>query len=289
MRIDLHAHSTASDGTEPPAEVVRRAAAAGLDVVALTDHDTTAGWPAAAAALAGHGGRIALVPGAEISAAVTGAATGRRIGVHLLGYLFDPAEPALAGELALLRDDRRRRAARMVELLAGLGAPVTYDDVAALAAGAPVGRPHVARALVAAGVVPDLAAAFGPEWIGTGGRAWVAKRAVEAATAVELVRRAGGVTVLAHPAAGRCGPVLADDDVAALAAAGLTGIEVDHPDHDRAARDRLRALAGGLGLVVTGASDDHGAATGHRLGAELTAPEAYEALVEAAGHPPLAA
>jgi predicted metal-dependent phosphoesterase TrpH len=286
MRIDLHTHSSASDGTESPAAVMRRAAAAGVDVVALTDHDTVAGWDDAVAALPPG---LTLVPGAEISAGAADAETGRRISLHVLGYLFDPAQPALAAELAAARDDRATRARRMVDRLVELGAPVTYDEVAAIAGDAPVGRPHIARALTAAGVVPDPAAAFTAEWIGSGGRAWVGKRAIDPVSVVRLVAAAGGVTVLAHPGAHRRGPVVADAVVAELAAAGLSGVEVDHPDHDDATRARLRGLAGDLGLVVTGSSDDHGALTGHRIGAETTEPAAYEALLAAAAHRPVAA
>ena len=272
MRIDLHVHSTASDGTRPSAEVMARAAAAGLDVVALTDHDTTAGW-AAAAATAPDG--LTLVPGAEISCAVGDPS----ISLHLLAYLFDPWEPDLAAELAALREDRARRATAMVERLRGLGAPVEHAVVAGLAGDGAVGRPHIARAMVEAGVVPHAAAAFTPEWIGDGGRAWVAKHALDPVEAIALVRKAGGVTVFAHPAAVKRGPVVGDDVVAALAAAGLAGLEVDHPDHDAGDRRRLRELAASYGLIVTGASDDHGTFTGDRLGCETTAPAEYEALV----------
>jgi predicted metal-dependent phosphoesterase TrpH len=272
MLIDLHVHSTASDGTRPPAEVMARAAAAGLDVVALTDHDTTAGWaPAAAAVPAG----LILVPGAEISCA----AGSPRTGLHLLAYLFDPWQPELAAELAALRHDRSRRATAMVNRLRELGAPVEHAVVADLAGDGAVGRPHIARAMVEAGVVPDAAAAFTPEWIGDGGRAWVAKHALDPVEAIALVRKAGGVTVFAHPAATRRVPVVGDEVVAAMAQAGLAGLEVDHPDHDENDRHRLRELAAAYGLVVTGSSDDHGTFTGDRIGCETTDPSQYEALV----------
>jgi predicted metal-dependent phosphoesterase TrpH len=276
MRIDLHVHSTASDGTRPPAEVMARAVAAGLDVVALTDHDTTAGWAAAAGALPGG---LTLLPGAEISCAVEDPGSGEVVGLHLLGYLFDPAEPALAAELYALREDRRRRATEMVELLRSLGAPVDHAVVAALAGDGAVGRPHIARALVQAGVVPHAGAAFTPEWIGDGGRAWVAKHAMDPLAAIALVRAAGGVTVLAHPGAETRGAVVGDDVIAAMAAAGLDGIEVDHPDHSAPTRHRLSSLAESLQLLATGSSDDHGSFTGDRIGCETTSPAAYEALV----------
>ena len=235
MRIDLHVHSTASDGTRPPGEVMARAAAAGLDVVALTDHDTTAGWAQAQAAAPSG---LTLLPGAEISCAVDDC--GSVVGVHLLAYAFDPDEPALAAELLALRDDRRRRATEMVDRLRSLGAPVEHAAVAELTGDGAVGRPHIARALVAAGVVPHTEAAFSPDWIGEGGRAWVAKHALVPADAIALVRQAGGVTVFAHPAAATRGAIVGDEVIAAMAAAGLDGLEVDHPDHDAATRTRLR-------------------------------------------------
>jgi 3',5'-nucleoside bisphosphate phosphatase len=276
MRIDLHAHSTASDGTRPPAEVMARAAAAGLDVVALTDHDTTAGWAEAAAALP-YG--LVLVPGAEISCAIDDPDSDGKIGLHLLAYLFDPEHPALAAELLALREDRQRRATAMIERLRELGAPVEHSAVRDIAGDGAVGRPHIAQALADAGVVPHAAAAFTPEWIGDGGRAWVAKHALDPLATIALVRSAGGVTVFAHPGAATRGPVVGDDVIASMAAAGLDGIEVDHPDHNAATRARLRSLAGSLGLLVMGSSDDHGTFTGDRLGCETTDPATYEALV----------
>jgi hypothetical protein len=275
MRIDLHVHSTASDGTRPPAAVVARAAQAGLDVVALTDHDTTAGWDEA---LAEAPAGLTIVPGAEISCAVRDSRGKGVIGLHLLAYLFDRDEPVLAEELALLRDDRRRRAREMVERLQQLGVPVEHTAVERLAGDGVVGRPHIAQALVEVGVVPDAASAFTAEWIGDGGRAWVAKHALDPIAAIGLVKNAGGVTVFAHPAASSRGRVVDDSVVTAMAAAGLDGLEVDHPDHDGAARTRLRALAADLGLQVTGSSDDHGAFTGDRLGCETTDPEQWQAL-----------
>ena len=278
MRIDLHAHSTASDGTRPPAEVMARAAEAGLDVVALTDHDTTDGWTPALAALPPG---LTLVRGAEISCAVRDPAH-PEIGLHLLAYLFDPLDVALAAELLALRGDRQRRATAMVDRLRSLGAPVEHAAVARIAGDGVVGRPHIARALVEAGVVPHAAAAFTPEWIGDGGRAWVGRHALDPLDAIALVRAAGGVSVLAHPGASRRGPVVGDAVIAAMADAGLDGLEGDHPDHDARTRTRLRSVAAAHGLLVTGASDDHGALTGDRLGCETTAPSVYEQLASRA-------
>jgi predicted metal-dependent phosphoesterase TrpH len=271
MRVDLHSHSSASDGTQPPADVVRRAHAAGVTVLALTDHDTVAGHPEAVRALPPG---MTLVRGMELSCRLRGR------GVHLLAYLFDPAERALAAEVGRIRDDRVQRARGMVERLARLGVPITWEMVERITGDSVPGRPHIARALVVAGAVASVEEAFTQEWIGEGGRAFVDRYAVDAERAVRLVRDAGGVSVLAHPRSP--GYEVPDEGIALLAAAGLAGVEADHPDHPEGERLRLRRLAAELGLVVTGGSDDHGAMTGHRLGVETTAPEAYEALVAAA-------
>lgn len=272
MLIDLHCHSTASDGTEDPAGVMARAAAAGADVVALTDHDTTAGLAAAAAALPDG---LTLVPGAELSCRLG------ELSIHMLAYLFDPDEPRLAAERSRIRDARTGRAHATVERLAALGVPVTWERVRELAGGT-VGRPHIARAMVEAGAVPDMEAAFTAEWLAPGGRAYVTRYALDPVRAVRLVRAAGGVAVLAHPRASRRGYVVSDATIRVLVSAGLGGLEVDHPDHDADDRARLRGLAAELGLIVTGASDDHGRMTGHRIGSEVTAAGQYERLVAAA-------
>jgi hypothetical protein len=277
VRIDLHVHSSASDGTDPPAEVARRAAAAGLDVVALTDHDTMAGIAPATAALPPG---LTLVPGLELSCLDNGRS------MHLLGYLCDPGDPALAAETELIRDDRVHRARAMVARLAELGAPVTWEQVAAIAGDAVVGRPHIARALAEAGVVATPADAFTAEWIADGGRAHVGRYAPDAARGIALVRAAGGVPVLAHPRSP--GYEIADEVVAGLAAAGLAGLEVFHPDHDHSERTRLTQLANSLDLVMTGGSDDHGAFNDSGLGSETTPPEQYERLLAlAAGARPV--
>jgi hypothetical protein len=271
-RIDLHAHSRASDGTTSPEQLVRHAAEVGLDVVALTDHDTTAGWDEAAAALPSG---VRLVRGAEISCRAGG------ISLHLLAYLFDPDDEPLAQALHDLRASRLGRAERMVERLVADGVPVTWGQVQGLAGGT-VGRPHVAQALVQAGLVASVAEAFTPEWIGTDGRYWAGREELDVRSALELVHAAGGVTVFAHPGAAARGRTVGDDVVAELAAAGLTGLEVDHPDHTEAERAHLRRLAADLDLVVTGSSDYHGANKDVALGAHLTDLGAYERLVAAA-------
>jgi len=261
MRADMHSHSTASDGTSAPAEVMQRASAAGLDAIALTDHDTVAGHRAAADALPPG---LTLVPGMELSCRLDGHS------VHLLGYLFDADDAELAAECARIRESRLHRARAMVDRLAELGAPVTWEQVSEIAGDGVVGRPHIARAMVAAGVISSPDEAFGPDWIGTGGRAHVTRYALDPARAVGLIRAAGGVTVLAHPRAGARGRMMPDDVIADLAAAGLHGVEVWHPDQGQEQRAHLTALAADLGLVASGGSDDHGALTGYRIGCEST-------------------
>ena len=268
-RIDLHTHSTASDGTTLPADLVRQAREAGLDVVALTDHDTTGGIAEATAALPPG---LTLVPGAEISC-VSGT-----ISLHLLAYLFDPAEPVFAAARRELRDSRVHRAERMVESLAAAGTGVTWPQVQRLAGGT-VGRPHIARALMEQGLVGSVSEAFSAEWVGAGGPHFRDKLELEVVGAVRLVLAAGGVPVFAHPSATTRGATVADEVIEELAEAGLVGLEVDHEDHTPADRDRLRALAGRLGLLCTGSSDFHGTHKNVALGANTTVEAVYEQLV----------
>ncbi|ATW50381.1 PHP domain-containing protein [Streptomyces peucetius] len=266
MRIDLHTHSTASDGTDTPAELVRNAAVAGLDVVALTDHDTTRGHAEAAAAVPEG---VTLVTGAELSCRLDG------VGLHMLAYLFDAEEPELLRERELVRDDRVPRARAMVGKLQELGVPVEWELVARIAGDGSVGRPHIAEALVELGVVASVSDAFTPQWLADGGRAYVEKHELDPFTAVRLVKAAGGVTVFAHPLAVKRGRVVPEAAIAELAACGLDGIEVDHMDHDEATRARLRSLAADLGLLTTGSSDYHGSRKTCRLGDYTTDPEIY--------------
>ncbi|MFJ4469020.1 PHP domain-containing protein [Streptomyces sp. NPDC089424] len=266
MRIDLHTHSTASDGTDTPAELVRNAAAAGLDVVGLTDHDTTRGHAEAIEALPEG---LTLVTGAELSCRIDG------IGMHMLAYLFDAEEPALLAERELVRDDRVPRAKGMITKLNELGVPVTWEQVARIAGEGSVGRPHVATALVELGVVPSVSDAFTQDWLADGGRAYVGKHETDPFEAIRLVKGAGGAVVFAHPGAAKRGRTVPESAIAELAAAGLDGIEVDHMDHDPDTRARLRGLAKELGLLVTGSSDYHGSRKTVALGAYTTDPEVY--------------
>jgi len=264
VRIDLHTHSSVSDGTETPGELVASAAAAGLDVVALTDHDTTAGWAEASDAAPRVG--VALVPGTEVSA------LSRGVSVHLLSYLQDPAHPALADVIARTREARLHRGRAIVERLAE-DLPITWDDVLAQQSpGTVVGRPHIADALVALGVVADRTAAFA-DLLSARGRYYVPYYAPEAVEAVEAVLASGGVPVFAHPGADGRGRVVPDSDVEELAEAGLAGLEVHHRDHTPEQRARLTALADRLGLLVTGSSDYHGTGKDNVLGENTTAPE----------------
>jgi predicted metal-dependent phosphoesterase TrpH len=275
VRIDLHVHSNASDGTDAPAEVVRRARAAGVDVLALTDHDTQAGIAEARAALPGD---MTLIPGMELSCLLDGRSA------HLLCYLFDPRDQAMMAETARIRDDRAYRAEAMVARLSELGAPVTWRQVKEIAGDAVIGRPHIARALAEAGVVPTPADAFTADWIADGGRAFVDRYALDLPRAIALVRAAAGVPVLAHPRSP--GYEIPDEVIVNLVDSGLAGIEVFHLDHDRQTRTQLTQLATSLNLIITGGSDDHGSFNGHGLGAQTTPPDQYQRLIAMAGTRP---
>ena len=265
MRIDLHAHSNVSDGTEAPADVMASAARAGLDVVALTDHDSTAGWTEAADAAATYG--VALVPGMEVSCR-----TEEGISVHLLSYLHDPTHPGLLEEITKAKDSRLTRAERMVTILAE-DYPLTWDDVIHhVAPGATLGRPHIADALVAAGVVEDRSEAFA-SILTSRSRYFIPHYASDPATAVELVRAAGGVPVFAHPVASARGRIVGERTYRDMIDAGLAGLEIDHRDNPEEGRDFLRKLAARHGLLITGSSDYHGTGKPNLLGENLTAPD----------------
>jgi predicted metal-dependent phosphoesterase TrpH len=268
---DLHTHSLYSDGTFSPRELLTLARERGLDAVALTDHDTTSGLAEAAAA----GGELGIevVPGVEFSTIYGGE------GVHVLCYYMDPHDPDLAAELQRLRDDRYRRGELMVEKLQALGYPITFERVNAIAEGGNIIRPHVAQALVEAGVVTELKDAFSDELIGSGGRAYVEKHALHPRQALELIHGAGGVCVLAHPGTWRETKPVPEGLIDELAAAGLDGIEAAHPEHTPEIQARYVATAESLGLFWTGSSDCHGTRYDPvRLGVRTTPPEQVERL-----------
>jgi predicted metal-dependent phosphoesterase TrpH len=276
MRIDLHTHSSVSDGTESVSELLESARAAGLDVVALTDHDTTGGWPAVEAA---RPAGLTVVPGMEMSCRWF-PDDQPPISVHLLAYLFDPLHPAFAAERARLRDERLERGERIVEALAADGYPVRWNEIVERSEGGVVGRPHIARALVGAGVVDSVDHAFAT-LLHHRSPYYAAKSDTDVREGIGLVRAAGGVPVFAHGLATKRGRVVGDAAIRAMVDAGLLGLEVDHPDHSAEERAHLRALADELGLIATGSSDYHGTNKTTPLGACTTAPEQYEALLAA--------
>jgi len=275
VRIDLHTHSRVSDGTDSPAELVAAAAASGLDVVALTDHDTTAGWAEAIAA--GSELRVSVVPGIEISTDHHGSS------VHLLGYLLDPTLPELGVELDRILAGRSARVPTVVARLQALGIDITAEDVYARSTdAAATGRPHIADALVAMGVVGHRDEAF-DRYLGWGRPAYVERYAAPLERMIELIGRAGGVSVIAHPWGRSDRREPSAERLAALVELGLGGIEVDHQNHDEDARTELRAIARDLDLVALGSSDYHGTGkTGHPLGVNTTAPSELRRLLERA-------
>jgi 3',5'-nucleoside bisphosphate phosphatase len=273
MRIDLHTHSTVSDGTCTPTEVIEGAVEAGLDIVALTDHDGVGGWAEAAAAADRLG--IGFVPGVELSCRWYGVEPA--IPLHLLGYHVDPDHPGLGAEMARVRDARVRRAGRIVDLMRADGVDVTWEEVQGYAMGDTVGRPHLAQALIKRGLAATVSEAFAPSMLGERWR--LPKEDTDVFWALALVLDAGGIPVFAHPRATRRGRVVPDELIVAMAEAGLAGLEADHDDHSPVEREQIRTLAGRLDLVATGSSDFHGSNKPVRLGANLTTPEAYEALL----------
>lgn len=277
MRIDLHTHSRVSDGTDSPAELVRRASAAGLDVVALSDHDTFDGLDEAVA----EGGSVGVqvIRGMELSCARDGSS------VHLLAYGADPFEPGLAAELVRVRDGRTGRLLPVLDKLAALGVPVTEAEVMAQVGDSPsVGRPHIADALVTAGHVLDRREAFN-RFLADGGPAHVHRYAIDIAQGVDLVHGAGGVAVIAHPWGRGREHVLPEPVLEQLADEhALDGLEVDHQDHDADVRHRLRKLTQRLGLLGTGSSDYHGTGkTDHDLGCNTTDPAVFQEFLRRLG------
>ena len=277
MRIDLHTHSSVSDGTDTPAELVRKARAVGLDVVALTDHDTFDGLDEAATE--GERLGIRVVRGMELSCSRRGDS------VHVLAYGADPASPGLAAEMARVRDGRLGRLAGVVAKLAELGVPVSEAEVMAQVGDSPsVGRPHIADALIKAGHVRDRQEAF-DRFLADGGPAHVHRYTIEVDRGIDLVHEAGGLAVIAHPW-GRGREYVLPSSVLEMLVRDhrLDGIEVDHQDHDSETRERLRVLADALGLLATGASDYHGVGKlDHDLGCNTTDPAVFNEMQQRLG------
>lgn len=270
--IDLHTHSSVSDGTETPAELVRAAAAAGIGTMALTDHDTTAGWQEAFAAASGTG--ITVIPGMELSTNYGPAS------VHMLAYLFNPLDGAIIAETARIRDGRLHRAERIVERIAR-DYDLSWDDVLAQSTdGGTLGRPHIADALVAKGHVADRGAAFQSilHWRSGYYEKYYAPSPLEG---VRMIVAAGGVPVLAHPATRGRYRVIDEATIAELADAGLFGLEVHHRDNTEDGKVRLYELAHKFDLQITGSSDYHGVGKPNRLGENTTSPEVLERIIAA--------
>lgn len=274
MNFDLHVHSDISDGTQPPAEVVASAKRAGLQGMALTDHDTTAGW--GEAVRAAHEHQILLIPGMEITTL-----TEDRISVHLLSYLHDPAHPGLAVALSGARQGRQQRARTMVERLAE-DFPITWEDVQAqVSDGATIGRPHLADALVAAGVVVDRQEAF-DRLLHRGSPYYVSQENILPTEAIRLVAAAGGVPVIAHAMASARGRTVSREQLEEMIEAGLAGVEVWHRDNPEDGRQMLLELARRHNLLTTGSSDYHGAGKPNLLGENTTDLHTVEQILERA-------
>lgn len=278
--IDLHAHTTASDGSDTPAELVRNAVSAGLRTLAITDHDTTAGWDEAVAAVERLDVAFTLIRGTEFSC-IYDADDGTRISLHLLGYLFDPEAEALKAERARLRESRLGRGKAIVDALVAAGYPISWQQVVDIAGDGAVGRPHIGQALLQAGVVDSVTDAF-THLLSSSSPYYVQKLEMPVRRAIELIRQAGGVPVIAHPWARKRGRILDEEALRSLVAPGLLGIEVDHIDHAPEDRARLAELTAELGLLSTGSSDYHGTRKSVRLGAETTSPQSLDRLLSLA-------
>jgi predicted metal-dependent phosphoesterase TrpH len=248
--IDLHTHTTSSDGTDSPRELVNKAIVQGLEVLGISDHDTTSGWQEATESLRGN---LKLALGAEISCL-----TDEGISVHILGLLFDPLHEQMQTVLEETRDGRLPRMRKMIQKMQAEGFDISIEDVEkAMPAGATMGRPHLADALVFKKIVKSRDEAF-TDLLHNESRFYVSHAAPTPIEAVKLIRRAGGVAVIAHPFASRRGQILGVDDFTELVSAGLNGIEVDHRDQNPSERAILRVIATELDLVITGSSDYHG-------------------------------
>jgi predicted metal-dependent phosphoesterase TrpH len=268
--IDIHTHTTCSDGTDRPRDLVNKAIVQGLEVLGISDHDTTSGWEEATKALRGT---LKLALGAEISCLTTDG-----ISVHMLGMLFDPNHQEMQTVLEETRDGRLPRMRKMIEKMRAEGMDISIEDVEkAMPVGATMGRPHLADALVTKKIVKSRDEAF-IDLLHNDSRFYVSHAAPTPVEAIALIRRAGGVAVIAHPFASHRGQVLKPDDFADLVAAGLNGIEVDHRDQNPDERAMLRVIARELDLVVTGSSDYHGTGKMNQLAENHTSREQWEKL-----------
>ena len=268
--IDLHTHTTCSDGTDAPFALVKKALAAGITTLAITDHDSTAGWEEAVSAIQPQ---IELVLGAEISCLTTDG-----ISVHMLGLLFDGKNSEMQQMLSDSRDTRVPRMRKMVELMSADGIKISLDDVyRATPEGATVGRPHLADALVANGVVATRDEAF-LDLLNNESKYYVTHAAPTPVDAIRVIRKAGGVAVIAHPFASRRGEILDTSTFAGMVAAGLNGIEVAHRDQSPDEQRALIAIATELNLAITGASDYHGTGKLNSMAENTTHPAQWEAL-----------
>jgi 3',5'-nucleoside bisphosphate phosphatase len=272
--IDLHTHTTSSDGTDSPRELVNKAIVQGLEVLGISDHDTTSGWQEATESLRGN---LKLALGAEISCL-----TDDGISVHMLGLLFDPLHQEMQTVLEETRDGRLPRMRKMIQKMQAEGFDISIEDVEkAMPTGATMGRPHLADALVNKKIVKSRDEAF-TDLLHNESRFYVSHAAPTPIEAVKLIRRAGGVAVIAHPFASRRGQILGVDDFADLVTAGLNGIEVDHRDHNPSERAMLRVIATELDLVITGSSDYHGTGKLNSLAENHTDRAQWEKLESAA-------
>ncbi len=267
--IDLHTHSSVSDGTETPTQLVRAAIAEGLDTIAITDHDSTAGWDEAVAAAAGSD--LQIIRGIELSTRFEWRS------VHVLGYLFDPHDAELVAETGRIRDDRLTRAERMVNRLAE-DYDVSWDDVLAQSGGVSIGRPHIADALVARGIVTTRSEAFESILHFRGGY-YLPHAAPTVLDGVRMIAAAGGAPVIAHPATRGREAVIDERMLEALIDAGLVGLEVRHRENTGLGRQTLEEWARRFDLVVTGSSDYHGDGKPNRLAENTTEPAALERLI----------
>ncbi|MEI7539974.1 MAG: PHP domain-containing protein [Actinomycetes bacterium] len=268
--IDLHTHTNKSDGTDSPRDLVNKAIAQGLTVLGISDHDTTSSWEEATQTLRAD---LALVLGSEISCL-----TQDGISVHMLGLLFDGGHQEMQVMLEETRDGRLPRMRKMIEKMKAAGIDISMDDVeAARPDGATLGRPHLADALVNKGIIKSRDEAF-QGMLNNESEFYVSHAAPTPVDAIQMIRRAGGVAVIAHPFASHRGQILQASDFQELVAAGLNGIEVDHRDQNPDERAMLRGIAGELGLVVTGSSDYHGSGKLNALAEFQTSPSEWEKL-----------